>query len=133
MTPTRLYDTCVFVHHYLESSVEASRLISEAISRKPMAGFSIITEAELWVGVRNYKEEKRRRMTLRNLRRLALTVPIARQAGEIRRNNLSIKLPDAIIAATAIYHSIPLYTNNTDDFKNIPGLNLIPYKQDTQA
>jgi len=33
-----------------------------------------------------------------------------------------IKLPDAVIAATAIFHNLTLLTQNIDDFKNISGL-----------
>jgi len=35
-----------------------------------------------------------------------------------------IKLPDAIIAATALSENLILVTRNTDDFKNISGLEL---------
>jgi len=42
-----------------------------------------------------------------------------------------IKLPDAIIAATAIVHDLALITRNTGDFKNIAGLELInPWEED---
>ena len=37
-------------------------------------------------------------------------------------------IPDAIIAATAIIHEIPLYTENIKDFKFIPNLELIPLR-----
>ena len=36
-----------------------------------------------------------------------------------------IKLPDAIIAATAIFYNFTLLTRNVDDFKNIVGLQVI--------
>jgi predicted nucleic acid-binding protein len=36
-----------------------------------------------------------------------------------------IKLPDAIIAATALTEHFVLVTRNTDDFKNIAGLELL--------
>jgi predicted nucleic acid-binding protein len=36
-----------------------------------------------------------------------------------------IKLPDAIIAATALTEDFVLVTRNTDDFKNIAGLELL--------
>jgi predicted nucleic acid-binding protein len=36
-----------------------------------------------------------------------------------------IKLPDAIIAATAIVHDLTLLSRNTNDFKNINGLKII--------
>ena len=40
------------------------------------------------------------------------------------------KLPDAIIAATALVHHYTLLTRNTNDFKNIPGLKLLnPFEQ----
>lgn len=41
------------------------------------------------------------------------------------RKLIKIKLPDAIIAATAIVYNLTLVTRNTADFKNIPGLTLI--------
>ncbi|WP_425571141.1 PIN domain-containing protein [Olivibacter ginsenosidimutans] len=38
------------------------------------------------------------------------------------RRRYSIKLPDAIIAATAISHKLTLITRNTKDFSAIKGL-----------
>jgi len=40
------------------------------------------------------------------------------------RQQHKIKLPDAVIAATALVHDHTLLTRNTEDFKNITGLNL---------
>lgn len=45
---------------------------------------------------------------------------------EIRQNH-KIKLPDAIIAATAMYLNVPLITADKD-FENINNLNLIYYQ-----
>lgn len=36
-----------------------------------------------------------------------------------------IKLPDAIIAATALVYNLKLLTRNTSDFKNVEGIKLI--------
>jgi predicted nucleic acid-binding protein len=41
------------------------------------------------------------------------------------RKNYSIKLPDAIIAATALVFNYTLVTRNITDFKNIHGLALL--------
>lgn len=39
-----------------------------------------------------------------------------------------IKLPDAVIAATALVHNLTLISRNKSDFKNITGLNCLnPY------
>lgn len=43
---------------------------------------------------------------------------------ELRKAH-TIKLPDAIIAATALVYNLILITRNTTDFKNIQGLQLI--------
>ena len=41
------------------------------------------------------------------------------------RQQKRMKLGDAIIGATALEYGVPLVTCNMDDFKNIPGLQLI--------
>lgn len=53
-----------------------------------------------------------------------LTEEIVEKTIEIRRLK-RIKLPDAIIASTAIMHDLTLLTNNTGDFTQIPGLNFV--------
>ena len=41
------------------------------------------------------------------------------------RKERKIKVPDAIIAATAMVHRLTLISRNTKDFKGIPGLEVI--------
>lgn len=41
------------------------------------------------------------------------------------RRLFKIKLPDAVIAATALHYGFILVTNNTKDFKNIKGLEVV--------
>lgn len=54
----------------------------------------------------------------------SLDEPVIIKGIEIRKN-FRIKLPDAIIAATAVVHELTLVTRNVNDFKNITGLRLI--------
>ena len=56
--------------------------------------------------------------------RLFLTEEVEKQTILIRKAN-KIKLPDAIIAATAMVYNLTLVTRNSDDFKNIPGLKIL--------
>ena len=57
-----------------------------------------------------------------------LTEEIVQKCIDLRRSH-RIKIPDAIIAATALYLQIPLATRNTDDFKNLANLTAInPFK-----
>lgn len=40
------------------------------------------------------------------------------------RKTIKIRLPDAIIAATALVNGLELWTHNLEDFKNVPKLKL---------
>ena len=54
----------------------------------------------------------------------ALTGDIALKAIELKRNR-KIKLPDAVIAATAIVNDLTLISRNDEDFKKVHGLKYI--------
>lgn len=55
---------------------------------------------------------------------LGLSESVARKTIEIRKTH-RVKLPDAIIAATAMTNDLALVTRNVSDFKSINGLQLI--------
>jgi toxin FitB len=61
---------------------------------------------------------------LSSLRELELTSTIAEQTIQIRKIR-KLKLPDAVIAATAIVSNLTIITRNTSDFDQIVGLNYI--------
>ncbi len=54
----------------------------------------------------------------------SLTEPVVINTIELRKQ-LRIKIPDAIIAATALTENMVLVTHNTADFVNISGLSLV--------
>lgn len=55
---------------------------------------------------------------------LPLDEPVIQQTIRLRQQH-RIKLPDAIIAATALAHGLPLITRNVADFQGITGLGVI--------
>lgn len=55
---------------------------------------------------------------------LDLTDNVVEASIEIRKKHKT-KLPDAIIAATALVYDLVLISRNTSDFKNIDGLKVI--------
>ena len=58
------------------------------------------------------------------LYRLPISEPIVQEVIEIRQSR-RMKLPDAIIAATALLHDCTLVTRNTADFSGLPGLQVV--------
>lgn len=55
---------------------------------------------------------------------IGLTDAIADKTIELRKNQ-KIKLPDAVIAATALFHGLVLISRNLSDFKRIADLKVI--------
>jgi predicted nucleic acid-binding protein len=84
-------------------------------------GVSVITEMELlaWPSLTT-QEEKRVREFLGELLICELTPSIRARAVQLRREQ-HLKLPDAIVCATAIEFGVQLWTNDTT-LARVPGL-----------
>ncbi|MDP1690321.1 MAG: type II toxin-antitoxin system VapC family toxin [bacterium] len=87
---------------------------------------STIAEAEV-LGFPDFTSEERER-TARFMAEQFVSMicdrTIAYQAG-VLRGTINIKLPDALIAATALSTGTPLVTRNVKDFKNVSGLEVV--------
>ncbi len=92
------------------------------------AGYSAITRLELF-GYPDIKNEEESKITelLRDFIEIPVDSSIIDRAISIRKK-LRIKVPDAIIAASAIENECLLITHNIEDFKNITDLTVLdPY------
>jgi predicted nucleic acid-binding protein len=86
---------------------------------KENAAISVITKIEaLGYSFQNIEEHDLLQDICNELNVIPLTDRIAEETILIRKNN-RIKLPDAIIYATALIQNVPLLTNNTADFKSL--------------
>jgi toxin FitB len=96
------------------------------VKRLPGAGrlgYSVITRAELLAGATSADEANVRRL-LAGMDELPVDRRVADRAGLLRRDLPSLRMPDALIAATALVHSLTLHTKNSRDFKQVPTLRL---------
>jgi predicted nucleic acid-binding protein len=98
------------------------------IARYRECCISIISWMELLAGARTQADEDVRREFLTHFRVVPLTSQVAEEAVTLRRR-YRLKLPDAIIWASAISENYLLVSRNTKDFPaNQPGVRF-PYRR----
>lgn len=107
-----LVDTDVFVDH-LRGAVELK-------TGRHRLSYSVITRAELFAGSSATDVVSR---LLGPLREVGIDRAIAERAGRVRRET-GIRLPDALIAATALERKLEVATRNTRDFSQVRGIRL---------
>ena len=116
-----LFDTNILID-YLLGRTDAKAELARHSARL----ISIATWMEVLAGARHAADEGVIEMFLRDFTLVPVTKPIARAAVDLRRVR-RIRLPDAIIWASAQAESALLVTRNTKDFpKDDPGVR-VPY------
>jgi predicted nucleic acid-binding protein len=86
---------------------------------------SVITKIEVlgFVSVDKQLNDKTEKFI--NLSKIIVLSPEIVQKTIDLRKDIKIKLPDAIIAASALIHDLTLLTHNISDFNKISGLNVL--------
>ena len=102
------------------------KLIFQARFNRIPAGYSIVTELELWRGIKGLWTIEEHEALLRPMRRYPLLVRTAKRAGSIRslldqkaQKNQGPGMFDCVIAATAEYYELVLITRNAKDYQMI--------------
>lgn len=114
--------------------IDTNVIIDFSVMRLPLKGtefllkvirsgsaISVITEMEL-LGFSNVPREMDEFVETSTI--FQLDQRVVRQTVAIRKKQ-KIKLPDAIIAATALVHGLTLITRNTKDFQKVKGLEVV--------
>lgn len=99
---------------HLRAWVEDASAMVSIVSRIEALGFPRITA----------EEKSALEAALQSLPEMGLTEAVASRAITLRQER-KMALADAIIAATALVHELPLVTRNVADFKHVAGLKLI--------
>ncbi len=95
----------------------------QMLEKDACLAFSVITHMELMVGCRNKKESKALERFLARFQILRLSEAICDKAVALLRDyrlSHGILIPDALIAATALYLGFPLVSKNQRDCRFIP-------------
>lgn len=117
----------------LDTSVFVARESGRPLGALPdEAAISVITLAELEIGVHSARDDATRAArlaTLSHARETAAALPVdtevasafARIVAEVRRSGGRAKIQDTWIAATALAHGVPVCTQDAD-FDDLPGV-----------
>ena len=116
----------VFDTNILIDLLQGLEIALTELKRYSSVAISHVTWTEVLVGASPMREDGPRRM-LSDFRFIPVTNAIAEQA-VLERHQRRIKLPDAIILATAVVEGGVLVTRNTRDFANDESHIRIPYR-----
>ncbi len=119
-----LCDTNIIIEYFKgnKSVVDELKVISESYTY-----ISSITSAELYYGALNKIELQKIKKQLDLISQIPINEAISDIFTQLMiKYSLSHKLsiPDALIAATALYYDVELYTFNKKDFRFISGIRL---------
>lgn len=128
--PDYLLDSNVLIQHLRGHAPTTSLLTRLALEGQ--LSIAAISRTEVGAGMR----DREREVTLRFLDALAcypLGAALADLAGELvrrcRQQGITLDIPDALIAATALHHDLVLLTYNPRHFP-MPGLRRYPHMPD---
>ncbi len=108
--------------YYLKDDANAVFLFRDIFNKNIPIYVSAITEVELFgfPGLNKYEAENID-LFLETVTIIPVDSRLARIAGSLRRSH-KLKIPDSVIAATALLTGTTLITRNSHDFKHIPNL-----------
>ncbi len=118
---SELLDSTVIIDHL--NGIKAAAAV---IAQSESPGISVITWIEVLAGLHEPGSEARGRLLLSTFEVIPLTEAIAEETVRLRRRR-HLKLPDAVILASARVHDIPLVTRNTKDFPASDPAIRVPY------
>ncbi|WP_299290683.1 type II toxin-antitoxin system VapC family toxin [uncultured Mucilaginibacter sp.] len=124
--PQYLIDTNAVIDYLGRKMPEAGMaFLDQVLDTAPKV--SVITKIEVLGFNAPAKDYQLLKNFMDDVALIELTAAIVERTIAIRKL-YKTKLPDAIIAATALVHDLTLITRNTTDFKNITGIKLLdPY------
>ena len=120
-----LLDTKLLIDAFAGRSDSVRAITSARTASLEWIGYSSITRLEVlrFPGL-NGADEIGLRNLLAQLSEAPIDDAVIERAIEIRKS-VRMKIPDAVVAATALVYEANLVTRNTGDFKNIPGVSLL--------
>ena len=117
-----LLDTNIFIEAIRENPIIKKEVI--AVSTENTCT-SIVCVAELYFGARDKQEFNQITKDLKGIKIYPIETAVSLLALDLMKQHIlanRVNYADFLIAATCLYHQLPIYTLNKKDFKFIPGI-----------
>lgn len=121
-----LIDSNVVIN-YMANNFDSSTLSKLDVVFDTAFNYSVIAFMEVMSYNYSISDLEKFEKLFKSGTQLEINEAVVAETIKIRKES-KIKLPDAIIAATAIVHNLKLLTDNTNDFTKVPGLKVISPK-----
>ena len=127
MAATALFDSSALILYFNDAlSIESIAVIRQAIENSTGA-ISVVTRAEVLAWPSHTAQSiDAAILGMASFEHLGIDTSVADEAARIRRE-CNLKLPDALIAASALLLNLPVVTANPRDFERVPQLSVIRF------
>src|SRR5476651_2705387 len=116
-----LFDTNILIDYF-----NGEQRAKTEIDLYNFHAISIITYIEIIVGLQNMEDSEAIKKFLLRFSIINVDIPIAERTATLRKK-YKLKIPDAVILATAEHHQCLLITRNTKDFPQTIPIVRVPY------
>lgn len=122
-----LLDTSILIDHIRQKETNQTPLYKLSEGGHEFC-ISILSHTECYSGKSIWERKNAKEALeaiLSNIKILPLDIGVSKKAGEIRAK-YSVGVGDAVIAATALIHELPIATLNSKDFQKVERVKILP-------
>lgn len=127
MPITALFDSSAVILYFNDALSASALAVMEQAIEQGTGAISVVTRAEVLAWPQHTAQSLQEAIVgMASFAQLSVDAATADEAARIRRE-CHLKLPDALIAATALLHSVPVVTANARDFERVGQLQVVRF------
>lgn len=120
------FDSNLLIYHLNGNLSEDGRALIRSGIREG-AAYALVTRIEILGFSMDEHDRNAARLLLGQFREVGLTEPIVERTIALRARDRGLKIPDAMVAATALELGLPLVTHDKRQLVNIAGLDIVDF------
>jgi predicted nucleic acid-binding protein len=125
MPITALFDSSAVILYFNDALTSDALAMMEQTIEQGTGAISVVTRAEVLAWPQHTAKSLQEAVVgMASFTQLGVDAATADEAARIRRE-CNLKLPDALIAATASLHNVPVVTANARDFERVGQLQVV--------